>query len=42
MGIFSRVRAANEVIESAKREIDQRRKTDQVGQKREQNNGGKR
>lgn len=42
MGIFSRVRAANEVIESAKREIDRRHKTDEVARKREQNNGGKR
>ena len=49
MGIFSRVRAANEVIESAKKEIDRRHKNDawfqkhdEVGRKREQKNGGKR
>lgn len=41
MGIFSRVRAANEVIESAKREIDQRRKTDEWFSKRKQKRGAK-
>lgn len=39
MGIFSRVRAANEVIEDAKKEIDRRHKTDEVGRKREQKDG---
>jgi hypothetical protein len=42
MGIFSRVRAANEVIESAKKEIDRRHQNDEVARKREQKAQGKR
>lgn len=42
MRIFSSVKKANAVIEDAKKEIDRRHKTDDVGRKREQKNGGKR
>ena len=39
MGIFSRVREANAVIESAKKEIDCRHQNDEVARRREQKQG---